>query len=296
MRKRNFDRWGEQKTYQNFNAFKNDFVPENGVISVDLGPMFLDAMLKRGSGDTLFVFLNAALSGGPEVELPVFSWVNISGHCAGSRLFISDPTMALSPEIKLAWYLGTRECPVQTLLGDFIEDIFTKLGAKRIVFVGSSGGGFPALLYARHFKNAAAFVNAPATTVLKHHNPRVIGLYESVAMGGGRVADFPGQLDLCVDEASWEATKVVITQNADDRTYIRAHCTPYLKSRGLGWNGKDIVENDLLVFAGEWGTGHVMPPTSFCKDMLSVFDKHRSDGYHDLDLALVHSKFIDASV
>ncbi|WP_158644702.1 hypothetical protein [Paracoccus jeotgali] len=270
-RHRSHERWGSCETYSSLADLAEAALDVDTLFALKDGELPIDCMFKKGQGEVLFVFFNAALSPSANHVLPVFSWMKTASVLSGSKLFISDPTLFLSDEILLGWYLGSGTYPTQGVLEAIIRIVQKRSGAKKLAFVGSSGGGFAALYFASRFSEAIAYVNAPATNLIAHHNPKSIRVFSKFALGGGNIADFPGVVNL-TEKAPAAGAKMYITQNRGDQTYISRHVAPYLASLGIPWHGKSLDTKGVSVFVGDWGIGHVMPPPEVVKEILSAID------------------------
>lgn len=297
-RPRDFARWGgDPLEFRDVAAFEAGFAGDSGPFSIDLDGLPFDGMFRRGTTDTLFVFFTAAVSLKPGFKLPVFNWVGQSRRCQGSALFLADPLLALAEDLNLAWYLGTFERPLQTVMARVVTVAARSVGASRLVFVGTSGGGFPALWAAEYFPGSVAYVNAPTTTLIRTYRSPALERFRRVAMSGREIATFPGVLQLPVGQPADAGTKVIITQNANDTLFVEHHLTPFLRRTGLEWTGADIVSDKLLLRVGDparWGQGHVMPPNDVSRVILQALDRVEGPGFAGLDLPALHRRMLDA--
>lgn len=295
-RPRDFTRWGGQPVaFADLAGFEAGFDAASGPFTIDLEGLPFDGMFRRGTGGTLFVWFAAALAPMPDRALPVFSWVGQSGLCGGSSLFLSDPALLLSEDLTLGWYLGTRTRPLQPVMERVVACAARACGAVRIAFVGTSGGGFPALWLAGRFPGAAAFVNAPTTTIIGHHGRNAVRRFAGVAIPGGRIEDFPAALDLTAQPPG--TARRIITQNAGDTPFVTRHVAPFLRGQGLDWRGGDVIGDDLLVRMGSpdrWGAGHVMPPREVVRVILRALDRAEGPGFAGLDLPALHRAMVAA--
>lgn len=246
------------------------------------GEMPIDCMFKAGKGRTLFCFFNSALKPNVDYTLPVFTWVKFSSFLSGPRLFISDPTMQLSEDLRLGWYLGTSSYPIQEKISAIISMVMSKCGATRVAFVGSSGGGFPSIFYSRAFPNSVAMVNAPATNLRNHHNKKVVDAFCKVANGFKPIDQHPATTDLTEKKPSIRTGKVYVTQNSRDYDYIQSHLQPLLHLYGRHWTGLNFHGDDVEVIVDDWGDGHVTPPTTVMQDLLLSFDSCPGDTFSAL--------------
>lgn len=296
-RKRDFTRWGVPHDYPDLAGFAAGFDAQEQVFTIDLGALPFDGMFRPGRGGTLFVYFTPAVAVGSERKPPFFSWVSQARRNAGSALFLADPTLILSEELTLGWYLGTSARPLQPVLEHVVGTVARASGAERIAFVGTSGGGFPALWLSGRFPGSVAFVNAPTTTVVDHHVRGAVRRFEGTVLGGAPIAEFPGVLALPEARAQAAGTRLIITQNGDDTKFVTHHLTPFLRRIGLDWTGADIVTDKVLLRVGDaaiWGAGHVMPPNPVTRAILSTLDEAGGAGFADLDLQALHARIRSA--
>lgn len=286
-----FSRWSDSPTeFGSVEEFESDFAFSSGAFSIDQGELSLDCLLRAEAGDTLFVFFNGAANKSVKTY-PIFSWVAQSkSMCDGPCLFISDPTLKLSEDLHLAWYLGTVTFNAQQAIERLIRRVMLASGASRVVFIGTSGGGYPAIFYTFLFSNSVAYVNAPATTVKNHPSRRTVGLYEAFGLGGGELRDVAGSgviTDLAEfsERSSGASGKVVITVNRSDNSFIENHLFPYLGHAALSRESQVVEVRNALIIFGDWGTGHVMPEKGLIRYLLQSIDAIEGDDFEGFELS-----------
>lgn len=133
-------------------------------------------------------------------------------------LSVSDPTLLLSPAISAGWYAGSQGCDVPQALRAMFAALVEGLQLSRVVFVGGSAGGHPALVQSSFMAGSVAVVENPILHIsayVRHHVQR----YREVAWPG-LPADAP--LPECVNDAVSSlyaqpgANTVIYLQNARD--------------------------------------------------------------------------------
>jgi hypothetical protein len=75
---------------------------------------------------------------------------------------LSDPTLYLDPDLKLAWYAGSSGWDLQSLLKCVLRKIATVARSNDLIFLGGSGCGFASLYFAAGFPRLARPVVEPA--------------------------------------------------------------------------------------------------------------------------------------
>ena len=107
--------------------------------------------------DKLLVSFHAANAGNAQnikAPLPIFRGFNWEYNV----LCISDKLIELYPELSLGWYLSPLE---SNIMDTYVEIIGLFLDTyKNVVFTGTSGGGFPSLLFSSYFKKKALIQNS----------------------------------------------------------------------------------------------------------------------------------------
>lgn len=123
---------------------------------------------KKGDEDSLVVFLNGAINRSVKAP-PIFqrsSWLpSFQSHC----LIIPDKIVEINSSLELSWYLDKR--------GDFLRNIREyviqkaselKVKHEKIVFYGSSGGGYAALMLASMVEGSVAIAINPQINLRKY--------------------------------------------------------------------------------------------------------------------------------
>lgn len=294
---RDFERWGEVRDFADLGAFEAEFSGRSQPFSIDLDGLPLDGLFRPGEGDTLFVCFSSTVTRAPDRVLPMFHWLAHTRPCAGSALFLADPALVLSEVLTLAWYLGTPAQPLLPVLRRVVATAARAAGAQRIAFIGSSGGGFPALRMAEHFPGSAVFANAPTTRLLGWPERFAVRRFCDLIMDGQPIRHFPGLMDLPTTPPGRDGTRIIITQNRDDTPFLTGQVQPFLRGAGLDWSGGDLVSEHVLLRIGEpsrWGKGHVMPPRDVARVILQAMDRVEGPGFAGLDLAALHRAVVAA--
>lgn len=124
----------------------------------DKGLQFNYKINRRSQSKYCFVFLPAALPLEKRIvpSFPRWSWGASIGHNAIS---VSDPTMLLSDTILGGWMQGKHDKwalePIMSHLRAFFKN--NHIDLNRVIFCGSSMGGFLALQLAANFKGSIAY-------------------------------------------------------------------------------------------------------------------------------------------
>lgn len=104
---------------------------------------------------------------------PVFTGLNVTRELDASFVALSDPTLYLDPDLKLAWYAGSSGWDLQSLLKCVLRKIATVARSNDLIFFGGSGGGFASLYCAASFPGSLALVWNPQTDIGAYSPPHV---------------------------------------------------------------------------------------------------------------------------
>lgn len=133
-------------------------VPDNGV---------LRALLVNKASDVLVVAFHGATSRAKK-ELPRFEWFRTLRTEGVSSLYFSDPLLETDATLELAWFTGRHGFDLHVELARLAEVAARAVGARRVIFLGSSGGGFAAMQIASHVPGSLALPFSPQTSLSKY--------------------------------------------------------------------------------------------------------------------------------
>ncbi|MGW9402568.1 hypothetical protein ACWGQ2_01200 [Arthrobacter sp. NPDC055585] len=124
----------------------------------------LDALLVNEGTDVLIVTFHGALDR-KRFDLPRFERLGTTGEFAQSMLFFSDPGLFADDSIELAWFTGWPGVDLQPILAEWATRAAQAVGASRIIFTGSSGGGFAALQVSALVPGSVCLAFNPQTSI-----------------------------------------------------------------------------------------------------------------------------------
>lgn len=152
------------------------------------GPLLVPFAVDPAPGTTLTVLFHGAIDRA-KTRNPMFQrWTLQTSLDVGPTMAFADPTLDLSASLRLGWYLGTEAVDLAPVMADVIADTADALGAKSIVLVGNSGGGFAALHVGAHLPGAAIMAISPQTD-LARYTRRLAEDGIRAALGTGDVYD-----------------------------------------------------------------------------------------------------------
>jgi pimeloyl-ACP methyl ester carboxylesterase len=227
-----------------------------GVFNVQTHGGELPMMVTRRKSPVLIVTFAGAIDR-KTLALPQFGGKFLDTYVPASVIGLADPSLALSPDLTAAWYAGHEGFELQQFLPAFLQQIADACDAKRVIFLGSSVGGFAALYYSWRFPQSIAIVTNPQTDIdrfyLRHRT-----VYRAVcrpSLPDNEPLSTVITSDLVSCYAKRFDNTVIYLQSAADPTHIRNHFSPFL--------GAIKIDNHrrLLARLAYWGReGHKQPP------------------------------------
>lgn len=218
------------------------------------------------------VFFQGAVDREKAPLLPNFTGVSFLRNFTFSKVYFSDPALYLDKKLRLAWYSGTADCDIRSIIRMIVDGLVKRFGWEKVIFVGGSGGGFAALHFSALFADSLAVVWNPQTNILDYspshvedyasicHNSTVEGLKNSVA------------LNLLDQYKFGHSNYVLYLQNSTD-WHVRAHLRPFLRALRLVDFADDcamaLSERFFLVKSREWGEGHIPPPPEYLAEQIA---------------------------
>lgn len=177
------------------------------------------------------------------------------------QISICDPTMMSREGFSCAWYAGHESLDTQGLLTRFCAEASRVLGARRAVYMGSSGGGFAALYFAHRHPGSVALATVPQTDVTRHFLPNSVKSYTNACWPGLSLEEVAARTCLNVGDLYSQGfdNAVIYVQSAGDIAHNVLQMTPFLAAT-LG----DRVSPERRVvlcsdFWGKMGHGGVIP-------------------------------------
>jgi len=197
--------------------------PEDRALQFDVASWKFPAVYFAGKYSKLFVMTTAAVDRS-KMTLPAFNrwtWAG-AGKFPGHVLCVADPTLDLSEDMKLGWYLGTESHDATDELCNLILQCALALGIPndQIVFWGSSGGGFAALSLASRIEGATAVAINAQTDIFAYESKRVVEMVRKFCFSDHSVEDIKQRFSYRVDMSrAWknnQSSKIIFIQNRLD--------------------------------------------------------------------------------
>lgn len=234
-----------------------------GVLTIMHGGVPIDVKFDPRGYDTTMVFFHAAVSQ-RFTQLPMFPGAGISQRLPVDRIFITDPSLYLDPDLTLAWFAGNQRQPD---LQDVLTQILTALIPKGrpVVMFGGSGGGFAALHYAARVPDSTAVPVNPQVKIEDFAKPLVnkwLRLAWGLDTSHAVVADVPSETDAGRAYRDGSPSRVWYIQNVGDERHMRMHFAPFMNSLPS--------RHTVIPFLVDAGPGHIRPPKEVLKEVLAA--------------------------
>lgn len=197
--------------------------------------------------------------------LPVLNGMGISRDLPINRIFLSDPSLVLDPNLKLAWFAGSTGIPLQGIIEDVIRATAARLDTQRLVFFGSSGGGFASLYYSSRFADSICIANNPQTNIARYQPVDVAKFAEvcfSTSWPSAEVPSLPDYVSSDLTQIYQDAVgnHVLYLQNSNDAEHLSLHLKPFLEALD--------ETNAVMLLSGDWGPGHAPAPKEVFRSLL----------------------------
>jgi acyl carrier protein len=248
---------------------------DRGRLDVSCKGVTFPIYFRRASHPRLFVLLGGAVDR-QTLSLPVFARRAWWPLMPGSILCISDPTLDLSEEMQIGWYVGTKEKNYTKMMARIISRVAEQLGLapSDIVFYASSGGGFASLMCARYIPGANCIVVNPQTNLRKYydkHKNRLAAVFEPGAdKSFDTIAKESGKR-ISIMRAFPDADSLppmVYAQNKLDKAHFRRHYTAFCKKYHAPIEGGVSGNGRIKTVVFESDKGHGPEPRELVKPLI----------------------------
>lgn len=240
------------------------------------------ALYFSGGQKRLFVMLTAAVDR-TKHTLPVFNrwtWVEkFSGHV----LCVADPTLELDDRMKLGWYLGTEKHDATAELSGLILAFAKELDIadEKIVFWGSSAGGFGALALANSLQGSTAIAINAQTNAFAYHVDDDVKLAKDKCFGGKTEAHIYSKCDARINMGqAWgknSKSRAILVQNKLDTHHYNCHYQPFWSELGGKPEGGLSSDGRHFAWIYEDKRGHVPESEQMVPEILRLIDGDTGD-------------------
>jgi hypothetical protein len=241
---------------------------------VNSGELDLACRLKLLPGaDKLFIMLNGAVDRA-KTPLPTFARWNWGKILGGHVLAICDPTLELDGELRLGWFLGRAGLnPTQTLtaVANKVRHLL-HLDESQMIFYGSSGGGFAALIAASSLPTGRALCINPQTDINNYYPKdieRIAKVFDATLTATECRNRHP--LRWCALEAikaskyAGHDLRIFYAQNLVDDIHHKRHFKPFCESTASPIDGGLSKDGTVLTHVYNSPEGHGAEPPELVK-------------------------------
>lgn len=219
-------------------------------------------------------FLNVGFQGGIErhrIRLPYFKRLRSSKKWAGAVLIISDPTITLSDDLRLGWYVGNDGFDLMPHLEKLIARVQAFTQPRDLMFLGSSGGGFPALKLSQKFPGSLAFVSNPSTEIPRF-TPWRFKHFMDVCFPGrsSEEPEIAPRLTCLADYRMPAEHYVYYLNNPTDGWHMEHFAKPFAQRMGVPQEGGVSPDGRVRLVLDKHREGHGEPPPP-------VYEAHRQE-------------------
>lgn len=214
----------------------------------------LEALLLNQGSETLLVSLHGSTDRS-RFELPRFEWYRTLRGQSHSTFYLSDPTIRLGDRFQLGWYTGWGELDLFPLLAEWATRAANAVGAKHIVFFGSSGGGFAAMQLATFAPGSLAVAFNPQTHIasytqrndplhpqrsyVRHAMPH-LEPEEGLSLDHDWSTPLGERASLLRRYEKVQQNRVLFAQNSRDLSHWNAHYLPFRETVEAGPNAQSV--------------------------------------------------------
>lgn len=239
-----------------------DFPP--GIYQIGTGPRPVDFLLNSTEpGAPMVISYHAALSGG-SYTLPYFTGLQVTAGLKATQLCVSDPSLGLSSELKLAWFVGSEGMNFQRVWRSVLDHLKTSLSPSREVHFGSSGGGFAALYFAHGSEDRMAVAVNPQTSIAAY----LAGPQRNFTRICFGAQTDEQHSDTLLHRATTDLVELYRKPAGNTVVFVQNVQDPHMESHVLPFVTTSHPTNTLYANFHAWGPGHVPPPADFLKAVL----------------------------
>jgi len=181
-------------------------------------------------------------------QVPAFSGLIPGAGTLVHQLMIADPSLRMGDQLGMAWYAGDHAFRSQEILGPIICAAADALRASRVIYFGSSGGGFAALYYSWQHPGSLALVGNPQTNIERYYSGYRRRYLAACWPGIENLDELEGLVttNLLKQYATGMENSVIYLQNPTDHFHLINHAAPFLSAI------QEIPAWKKLVFESIW--------------------------------------------
>ena len=189
---------------------------------------------KRVSGDPLVVTFHGALNPANKQKHGFFEGgflVALGGPIGATIVGVGDPSVSVFPSLRAGWYQGHSGQAVADELTELVAALVAGIRPSRLVFVGGSSGGHPALVQSFRFPGSACVMVNPHTCISRY---RRLHVRDYRQMCWPELAEDAALAAVAVDDVAdlyrgGHENTIVYLQNSRDEFHVRGQMVPFLR-------------------------------------------------------------------
>lgn len=248
------------------------------------------ALYFNGGNQRLFVMLGGAADRN-KITLPYFNrwtWA-AAGKFPGHVLCVADPTLELHDDMRVGWYLGTTKHDATDELCNLIRRFAETLDIPedKIVFWGSSGGGFASLAMAARIEGSTAVAINGQTEILAYNLDSAVRRVRNLCFNSKSAVEIEQMFGHRVSmKNAWRNnrhSRAILIQNKQDTHHYRRHFQPFWTAFQGASKGGRSADGRHFAWLYEDPSGHGPESEEMIPDILGLIEDHE---HMELPLAL----------
>lgn len=253
----------EFRLYTDIDDFVTRFSWCNAIHEINYNglPLHLKSKFHSHGSPTVVVFSHMLADEAVVESIPYFNGDRLTESLCANVLLVADPSMVLSKSLKTGFYAGNSLQP--NLQADIAYISSTLTRDNRLIYFGTSSGGFAALVSALHSPGSMVFVSNPVVNFKimsepAEHYARIAWSATSESLNWNE-ASF--RWDIVTPFESVVPVKVIYHQNPKDQVWERWHYGTFYERCNPG--------NDIIFNRSDVGQGHVFPTNTWLNKVLT---------------------------
>lgn len=187
-------------------------------------------------------------------------------------MFLSDTALEGHDDLELAWFTGNAKDDLTSRYAELVQNVAEQLGAKKIVFMGGSGGGFASLSLAAKVPGSRALVFNPQTVIRNYWNKSVERYQKALfpeLQDRTKLTSFGSRMDATLLPTPADH-QVIYVQNDNDALHVEKHLTPYAVKNGIQPATGVSSTGNISVVLQHFAEGHNMPYREVLLDFVDI--------------------------
>ena len=213
---------------------------------------------------------------------PYFQRMSWLDNINSSGLIITDPTLSIHDDIGIAWFQGTKNRFAIPLIVKVVEHFkrFLNISNSKVLYFGSSAGGFASMMMASLMKGSCCVVNNPQTNVLKFRENITTKMLERCYpdVSEREIQNFY-IFRLSVVKyfiANKNIPKCIYIQNISDVEHYQNHFLPFISELGESFSdnaNRNVFDNIIVKLYKNETSGHNPAVYDFISPYLELAEK-----------------------